>query len=114
MNRTMIRDLPDIDSISKHIQQPHIPPVESGMTQPPQVMQMQEPNDLNMDPQFIQPMPQYESHTDNLHSNLHCQDVYKHVKQCHVCQYYYNTNFLLYINIIGLLIIIFILLKLNK
>jgi hypothetical protein len=110
--KSLIDSLPDIDSINKkYIVNQHIPPPESGMVQ------------------YTEPEPEYDSQSQQLpiqtqsqqlpvydsnFSNLNCLDISKHVKQCPICQYYYNTNTLLYVNVIIGLFIIILLLKYYK
>jgi hypothetical protein len=115
-NRTLIDDLPSIDTINKkYIMNAHTPPPESGMSMstpnlPPSPEYMEDNTMFNM------PRYQYDQNLPPQASNhsLNCVDVSKHVKDCPVCQYYYHTNTLMYINVIGLFVIIFLILKYHK
>lgn len=109
--KTMIDDLPDVEMINrKFISQSHIPPQESGM---------------NMGPKqsYYDQQSQYDTHQGPMMSipemlpiqpQVHCVDVASHVKQCPICQYYYNTNTMMYMNIVGLIIIIILILRYHK
>jgi hypothetical protein len=121
--RTLIDNLPDAEVISrKHILQTHQPPPESGMTQYTKNNMIDSSPQPQPQPQFYEQLkPQYynkevfmDTDSSQPSSSINCLEISKHVKQCPICQYYYNTNIMMYINIIGLIIIIILLLKYYK
>lgn len=123
---TMIEDLPELDQVdvnSQTVAQPPDPdlklrrfirnttqnmPPESGMQMYSQAYDAE--NEYGIPTTMDQTMgPHYrpkimEPYTCS-ETTITCQDVYGHVKECHICQRFYKTDNTIYFIIIAILVI---------
>lgn len=132
-NRTLLEELPDAEAIDrKYIRKSYTNlPVESGMSSSRALMMgggemdaspiepiesqnyFQSPSPSQ--PRFSPPPPP-SNLMDPMSAHLRCSTVAEHVKNCPICTHYYNNtgNMLIYINIIGLIVIVFLVIKLKE